>query len=83
MLGEGIVVGAMDQGYWNVRQLRPIFLCSAMNISVMDVMAALGVEQRFTGRASGSNYGNELSDLQAIVDNILTKSCDRAVATAR
>ena len=50
-------MGAMDQGYWNVQQLRPIFLCSTMNISVIDVMVGLGVEQSFSRRAAGFSMG--------------------------
>ena len=58
-------------------------LRSVMKTPVVHVMAALGVAQRITRRASGSYYGNELYDLQGIVDTILTMSRNRSTAKAR
>ena len=53
------------------------FLRSAMKTPVVHVMAALGVAKRITRRGSRSYSGNELFDLQAIVDTILTMSRKR------
>ena len=56
------------------------FLRSAMKTPVVHVMAALGVAKRITRRGYWSYSGNELSDLQAIVDTILTMSGNRSNA---
>ena len=58
------------------------FLRSAMKSPVVHLMAALGISQHITRRKSGY-YGGDLSDLQGIVDAILSMSRDRSSETAQ
>ena len=53
-----------------------------MKNPVVHLMAALGVAERITRHKSGE-YGGEVSDLQGIVDAILSVSHNRATARDR
>ena len=58
------------------------FLRSVMKSPVVHVMAVLGVAQHITRRASRTCYGNELAELQEIVDRILNMSRKYPIASS-
>ena len=54
-----------------------------MKNPVVHLMATLGFLQSIIRRTSGSNYGNELSNFQAILDTILAMLLNQLIANNR